>query len=360
MVRANTGWTATISTNTTVPVAMSKTSIHNTFDPTRNAVSGGVTGSPLASAGMQARNFTALVGCQAPAIVPEFYTSDSLASDVEHLCDPGEPVSDARLLNVAVKYFFAYVHENAHRDPVPYGELAALYEQFSRHQSMNEPGDDIEIMNRLRMWSPVLRVLADAPKAAHLMRAVLSRTETVRENCSFLGVDIGAGTGIMLLAMQILARRGGCADIQTLGYQSDPLSGERTHDLIHSLGAGAVMLADPTRRNAYALVRGRSVDFVANEIMAGIQQTLAADNCFNKYRAFFEAVGDSVDRAEFFPEGLIAHSAATRASVILVRENGFQPPTEYLGENFIPQGLILEGRVVPMHRLGGDFYRCLT
>ncbi|WP_272701234.1 hypothetical protein [Desulfovibrio sp. Fe33] len=339
---------------------MSKTSIHHTFDPAHSGFSGGLTGSPLASAGMQARNFTAMVGCQAPAIAPEFYTPDSLAFDVDRLCDPGEPVSDARLLNVAVKYFYAYVHENAYRDPVPYGELAGLYERFSRHQSMNEPGDDIEVMNRLRMWSPVLRVLADAPKAAHLMRAVLGRAEAVRGNGAFIGVDLGAGTGIMLLAMQILARRAGCTDIQTLGYQADPVSGERTYDLVHSLGTGAVMLADPNRRNAYALVRGRSVDFVANEIMAGIQQTLAADNCFDKYRAFFEAVGDSVDRAEFFPEGLIAHSAATRASVILARENGFQPPAEYLDEKFIPQGLILEGRVVPMHRLGVDFYRCLT
>jgi hypothetical protein len=62
----------------------------------------------------------------------------------------------------------------------------------------------------------------------------------------------------------------------------------------------------------------------------------------------------------FFPEGLIAHSTATRASVILARENGFQPPAEYLTERFIPQGLILEGKVLPMHRLGSDFYRYLT
>jgi hypothetical protein len=33
---------------------------------------------------------------------------------------------------------------------------------------------------------------------------------------------------------------------------------------------------------------------------------------------------------------------------------------EYLAERFIPQGLILEGKVLPMHKLGSDFYRYLT
>ena len=339
---------------------MSKTSIPHIFDTAPGPVTGGLIGSPLASAGMQARNFTTMVGYPAPAIAPDFYTSDALVSDVEHLCDPDEPVSDTRLLNVAVKYFFAYVHEGAHLDPVPYGELAGLFERFSRHQSMNEPDDDIEVMNRLRMWSPVLRVLADAPRAAHVMRAVLSRADDLSGCGPFMGVDLGAGTGIMLLALQILARRSGFTDIQTLGYQCDPLSGERTYDLVHALGAGAVMLVDPARAHAFTLVRGRKVDFVANEVLAGIQQSLDADNCFRKYQAFFDAVGDNPDHTVFFPEGLIAHSSATRASVILARENGFLPPAEYLGEKFIPQGLILEGKVLPMHRLGSDFYRYLT
>ncbi|EGB13945.1 hypothetical protein DND132_0730 [Pseudodesulfovibrio mercurii] len=339
---------------------MSKTTIDHIQSPVHGAIPGGLTGSPLASAGMQARNFTAMVGLPAPAIAPDFYTPDPLVADVERLCDPDEPVSDTRLLNLAVKYFFAYVHEDAHCDAVPYAELAALYEQFSRHQSMNEPGDDIEVMNRLRMWSPVLRVLADAPRAAHVLRAVLARTDAAPACGPFVGVDLGAGTGIMLLALQILARRGGCSDIQTLGYQCDPLSGERTHDLVHALGAGSVMLADPAREHAFHLVRGRNVDFVANEVMAGIQQSLDADNCFDKYRAFIHAVGHGLDRAAFFPDGLVAHSTATRASVILARENGFQPPAEYLTDKFIPQGFILDGKVLPIHKLGSDFYRYLT
>ena len=327
----------------------------------RDTISIDLIGSPLASAGIQARNFTAAVKNSNPGIAPAFYTPNSLAADIEMLCDPGQSVSDEQFLNVAVKYFFAYVHEGAFNEGVGYDEISGLYEMFSRHQSLNEPSDDIELMNRLRQWSSVLRVLADAPRAAHVMRAVIGQCDAPKAiGGPYIGVDIGAGTGIMLLAQQIQARRNGYTDIQTLGYQTDPVSGERTHDLVHSLGAGSVMLADPTRENAYGILRGRPISYVANEMVAGIQQTLCEDNFFNKYRAFFSAVGNNANNAAFFPEGLIAHSGVEGASVILAKENGFKAPLEYMDAEFIPQGLIIEGKVLPMHKLGKDFYQYLT
>ncbi len=319
-----------------------------------------LTGSPLATTGIQARNFTAAISRAEKGIAPEFYSPGSLVDDIEQICDSGRQVVDAQYLNIAVKFFYAYVHDGAHCETVQYDEIADLYERFSRHQSLNEPNDDIEIMNRLRQWSPVLRVLADAPRVAHVMRAVVGQRDALRTvNGPFVGVDIGVGTGIMLLAQQIQARRNGFTDIQTLGYQADPVSGERTHDLIHSLGMGSVMLADSTREGAYNLLKGRPVSYVSNEMVAGIQQSLGRENFFNKYSAFFKAVGQNADQAAFFPEGLIAHSGKEGTSIILTRENGFAAPLEYADEDFIPQGLIIEGKVLPMHKLGGDFYSYL-
>ncbi|QJB58008.1 hypothetical protein [Pseudodesulfovibrio sp. zrk46] len=337
---------------TDLPHSPGKEERHATFD---------LLGSPLATAGMQARNFTAAIRRSDPGIAPEFYSAASLAADIECLCDPLNPATDEQFLNVAVKYFFAYVHEGAHAESVGYDEIAALYEQFSRHQSLNEPGDDIELMNRLRQWSSVLRVLADAPRAAHVMRAVIGQKDAPQASGGpYVGVDVGAGTGIMLLAQQIQARRNGFSDIQTLGYQTDPISGERTHDLVHTLGMGSVMLADPTREGAYNILRGRPISYVANEMVAGIQQSLSRENFFDKYTAFFAAIGNNADKAAFFPEGLIAHSGREGTSVILAKENGFSAPEEYMDAEFVPQGVIIEGKVLPMHKLGKDFYPYLT
>jgi hypothetical protein len=361
MVSAKSGATANISPTKTLSQNTMNKAEHTRGSATIEGTAFALTGSPLAAAGMQARNFTAGMIVPGAGIAPDFYTSDSLAFDIERLCDPGRSVTDERLLNVAVKYFFSYVHDGAHGERVEYDEIAGLYGQFSRHHSLNEPTDDIEIMNRLRQWSPVLRVLADASRAAHVMRAVIGQRDAPRPTGGpYVGVDIGAGTGIMLLAQQIQARRNGFSDIQVYGFQADPLSGERTHDLVHSLGAGSVMLADPTREGAYNILRGRAISYVANEMVAGMQQSLTQDNFFNKYKAFFSAVAENSERAAFFPEGLIAHSGSVGISLIFAKENGFQAPEEYMGAEFLPQGLIIEGRVMPMHELGAGFYRYLT
>ena len=334
---------------------------HRLITEGRDTISTNLIGSPLAAAGMQARNFTATVREAVPGIAPDFYATDSLASDIERLCDPADVPSDELFLNVAVKYFFAYVHDGAQDDRVPYGEIASLYEQFSRHHSLNEPADDIEIMNRLRQWSPVLKVLADAARAAHVMRAVVGQRDvSIGGVGPYVGVDLGAGTGIMLLAQQIQARRNGFCDVQTFGFQADMMAGERTHDLIRALGAGSLILADPTRPGAYGMLRGRPIVYVANEMVAGIQQSLCMDNFFNKYKAFYASIGHGADEAAFFPEGLIAYSRTDNASVILAKENRYQAPLDDMNSEFIPQGLIMEGKIVPMHRLGGDFNRYLT
>ena len=55
---------------------------------------------------------------------------------------------------------------------------------------------------------------------------------------------------------------------------------------------------------------------------------------------------------------MIAYSRTENASVILAKENRYQVPPEYMESfEFVPQGLIMEGKIVPMHRLGGDFNR---
>ncbi|WP_243545818.1 hypothetical protein [Pseudodesulfovibrio tunisiensis] len=314
--------------------------------------------SAIASAGMQARNFAGGYVARTAAIAPDFYSQTSLIKDIARLCDPDEPISDQTLLNVAVKYFFAYVHDGAQADEIPFPEISALFELFGRHQSLNEPDDDIETMHRLRQWSPVLRILADAPRAAHVMRAVINQ-KAIRPclDDPYMGVDIGAGTGIMLLAQQIQARRLGYEDVFTWGYQDDPVCGERTHDLVRALGAGSVLLADPGRASASNLLQGRKLTYVANEVVAGIQQSYGAINFFRKYETFFEVAGPGLARTAFFPDGLIVYSRDVGVSLILSRENRFQPPPEYWDATFTPQGLILEGRVTPMHKLGADFYQ---
>ena len=315
--------------------------------------------SPLASAGMQARNFTAGFFSAPPAIAPDFYSSESLFKGVERLCDPSQPVDDELLLNVAVKFFHSYVYEGAHAERVSYGDVAELYENFGRHLSLNEPDDNIELMNRLRQWSSPLRVLADAPRAAHLMRSIIQHPGPERTG-RYIGVDIGVCTGVLLLAEHIQACRLGFDARLIWGVQDDPVCGERTHDLVRSLGVGGVLMADPTRPESYAPLSGGEIGLVANETVAGIQLALDRRTFFDRYRAFFEFAGERAKRAAFFPEGLMAFSRAEGVSLYLSRENGFQVGAEHREGTLMAQGLFMDGSILPVHKLGADFYPLLV
>ncbi|WP_147821206.1 hypothetical protein [Salidesulfovibrio onnuriiensis] len=315
--------------------------------------------SPITSAGIQARNFTAGFVAGGECIAPDFYTPTSLDDDIADLCDPSVPVSDERLFNVVVKYFCAYVDDSAFCRAVPFAELARLYEKFGRHQSLNEPEDDIEIMNRMRQLSGALRVLADAPRMAHVMRDIIAMDMGDNLKGGYVGIDVGAATGILLVALHIHARRNGAEPVLIRGYSDDPVAGERTHDLVRCLGAGDILRMDPSRARAFRWLNGLGRVVVVNEMLSGMQRMLKPWNFFDRYKALVSAAPQEAQTARFYPEGIIAYSREANMSLILSPESGYGAPEEYAGGGFTPQGFVVRGQVTPTHKLGADFYRYL-
>ena len=315
--------------------------------------------SPITSAGIQARNFTAGFFQGGECIAPDFYTQTSLEADIDVLSDPKSAVSDESLFNLVVKYFCAYVDETAFHRSVPFSELVRLYENFGRHQSLNEPQDNIELMNRMRQLSGALRVLADAPRMAHVLRDIISLRVPYKEEERYVGIDMGTTTGILLLAQHIHARRNGFSEIVIRGFTNDPLAGERTHDLVRALGAGDVLRIDPARPRAYAWLEGLRPVVVVNEMLSGMQRMLKPGNFFDRYKALVGSVPSTAKDAVFYPEGIIAYSREANMSLILSPESGYSAPVEYSGTGFTPQGFMLDGQVTPTHKLGEGFYRYL-
>lgn len=316
--------------------------------------------SPLTTTGIQARNFTAGFTLGEDCFAPDFYTETSLKTDISELCDPDVDVSPERLFNIVVKFFCSYVDETAHHRAVPFVELMGLYENFGRHQSLNEPDDNIEIMNRMRQLSGALRVLADAPRMAHMLRNVVSLEVREDGRDQYVGIDMGTATGIMMVALHIHARRNCFEDVTIRGFTNDPVAGERTHDLIRSLGAGDVLRMDPARPQAHSWLGEFKPVFVVNEMLSGMQRMLKSGNFFSRYKALFLAAPEAAGEAIFHPEGIIAYSREANMSLILSPENGYSAPSEYVDSAFTPQGFLANGEVTPTHRLGEDFYRYLV
>ncbi|MBN2140192.1 MAG: hypothetical protein JW718_04210 [Desulfovibrionaceae bacterium] len=288
------------------------------------------------------------------------YRTSSLVLDLQTARDPDAALSDGLLLNVALKYFYAYVHPGAEREEVPVGEVGALYRRFLRHGSLNEPEDDIEVMNRMRQVSPGLNVMSDAPRMARILRAVadLDPGPVVRGG-RFLGLDLCAGPGLLVLAQNILARRSGAGVVDIVGLEPDPAVAGRTGDLVRSLGLGRLLEADAARPESYAGLLDRDVACVTCPALSGALRRIGPRPAFSAFRALFLAAGPRLGQTVFHPQGLIVYSREVNVSLVLSRDNGFQGPPGYEGSDFLVQGLVLDNRIVPLHRLGRDLLAAL-
>jgi hypothetical protein len=132
-----------------------------------------------------------------------------------------------------------------------------LFEQFSRHQSLNEDGDDVEVMNSLRQWSFALRMLADLPKTAHILRSVaLRRLSPKILEQPYVGLDIGTGSGILMLAAEVQARRNGFDKPEIWGLEYDRPVVERSSVLVRSLGGAR--WSSPTPATCPPIPRSRT------------------------------------------------------------------------------------------------------
>jgi len=314
--------------------------------------------SPLASAGLQARNFTLASQSSNEIIAPDFFSENSLEEEFSRLCDPGEPITDSRLLNVVVKYFCAYLDDSMSSRSLSFAEIVEVFEGFGRHQSLNEPHDDIERMNRMRQWSGVLRMLADVPRMAHILRDVLGMNVQSPKS-RFVGLDMGTASGMLLVGMAANARRNGYEEPLVRGFMNDPVAGERTHDLLRALGVGDVLAVSPSDGRAYAWLQGISPTLVVNEMLVGSQQPLGVRDFFVPYKTLASAAGP-LFFTTFYPEGIIAYCREANMSMIITPDNGFQVPAEYMTSGLVAQGFLQSAQVMPTHLMGVDFYSYLA
>lgn len=283
------------------------------------------------------------------AEVSGYLDQSPLSADVDRLSDPDHAPHERELMALAAKYFFAFVHPGAHANPVPPGEIVALLEMYARCKSLNEPEDDIETMNRLRRFAPALALAADTSRAGLLLHELL--TQAVNGGGRYIGMDLHAGSGLMVLGQRILARRLGRRDVEVWGVESDLMAAARAGELLRELGAGNVVGANPATPEAYEVVGGRPVTLVSSAECATGVLPLGRSRFFDSFAALFATLGRAIESAVFFPEGIIAYSRDMNASLILSRENGFQRPPEFADGVFHPQGLLVEGRILPLHRL---------
>jgi hypothetical protein len=171
----------------------------------------------------------------------------------------------------------------------------------------------------------------------------------------FLGLDLGTGSGIILAAAWLQAKRNGVAATQLYGVEMDPEIGGRTAALFASLGLGEMILADARDPALYAGLPGGPLAFVGNENVPAPTARHTAEPFSEIHAALFAALSQRLKKTVFFPEALVVRDRDAELDVVLSKNNRFQIPRHFRSLRPKPRSIVIEGRLTKLWQVGKDF-----
>jgi len=286
-----------------------------------------------------------------PVIPCELYRPGSLRADCDRLSQPTEPMADADILSFLIKYFHASLYPGSEDHAVPLAEisdlLARFYDLWADGEHATPAGE---------AGADPLRMLADLPRTAHIFRSVANRALPPGQVPEpFLGLDCGTGSGILLTAAWLQAKRNGCADIRLTGLEGDAAAAERTRLLVEGLHLGHILVGDARDPEVLAALPDGPVAFVANETMPSPRALVTAGPFSAIHAALFRTMLPRLRHTLFFPEALVVRDREAGIDVVLSKNNRFQTPRHYRSLRLRPRSLIIEGRLTRFWMVGRTF-----
>jgi hypothetical protein len=238
----------------------------------------------------------------------EYFTGAPLKSDVESLCDPNldfdahrEDVNDL-VMNAVIKYLAEYMESPP--------DITALKEILDREFTeikrladnaayfvMTHNNPDIK-GTHASVHSFPLKCLVDVRSTTAIFKEI-AFNDAFADKKSFRGLDLGSGTGILLLAMHIAAMRKGASDILCVGAEIRELAVKKSRKALEKiLGDKAKILEMDLmkRRVVKKLLKKYPPDFWVSETISDTTPSLIL-NYFNlgvldKYRKKLERTND--------------------------------------------------------------------
>lgn len=289
-------------------------------------------------------------------IAKELFRRGPLCQDFERLASPAVAMTEADIVSLLLKYFFAVLYPGSEEHAVALEEISLQLGRF--YDLCAEAGPEEE-----QAESPVehtgalpLRMLGDLPRTAHIFRAVANRPlPPALVQDPYLGIDCGTGSGILLAAAWLQAKRNGVARTRLFGIERDSAVADRTGRMLQALGIGRTIIADARDPAAYAGLPDGPVAYIANETLATTKIRLTAAPFCTIHAVVFSELASRLGHAFFFPEALIVRDRKTEPDVVLSKNNRFQIPRNARHNPHRPRSLVIEGRLTNLWQVGKSF-----
>ncbi|WP_320171426.1 hypothetical protein [Maridesulfovibrio sp.] len=284
------------------------------------------------------------------------YRRTSLAEDIDEAGRPGSELDGSLLMNILVKFFHAYVYPGSHENVLDLGEVSLLFDRFVHRRLGSDVLENcLPLRRELLSYGFALCMLADLPKSAHIFKAI-AEADPVLEGDVFTGLDIGSGTGVLMLAMSVQARRNGFAGVSLVGMERNQIVAERTNEVLGRLGLGNVIVADAKKVESYGFLGDRRLHFISNETLPSVNRSLWKEDFIFINRTLFDAFPEQVAQAGFFPEAVLVGRSPSEMLTVLDSSGGFQLSAEgYPLRLMKPYAISLSGFMVPMDEVGSSY-----
>ena len=285
------------------------------------------------------------------------YSKTSLLTDLEILCDSKVPISEELIINLILKYFHAYIYPGSHTEVIPLSEITHLFSQFAhRRTSFSSLNSNKALRQILLRYSFALCMLGDLPKSAHIIQLITKvKLNPNLSDYKYLGLDIGTGTGILILAEYIQARRNHFQEIEIVGIEREKNVYERTKQLCQELNLGQIICADAKNPNTYSRFKGRKISFISNETIPGMDYRMWREDFLKINRCLFKSLKQEMQGADFFPQGLLVYARSQDLYLMLTKQNHFQGDSKNSLLTTYARGILSDGYIVPLHQLGDNF-----
>ncbi|GKT29126.1 hypothetical protein ADUPG1_001052, partial [Aduncisulcus paluster] len=184
----------------------------------------------------------------------------------------------------------------------------------------------LDLRKRLLSYGFALCMLADLPKSVHIFKAI-AESKTQLDGEPFTGLDIGSGTGVLMLAMDVQAKRNGFEGSSLVGIERNQIVAERTNEVLGSMGLGN------TLPGAGRSLWKEDFIFISKTLFDGLQEHTADAGCF--------------------PEAVLVGRSPEEMLTVLDSTTGFQLRDEkYPLRLMKPYGISLSGEMTGLEDVG--------
>lgn len=290
-------------------------------------------------------------------VLPDnLYRKSSLLADLEEAGNPDVKLDGPLLMNILVKFFHAYVYPGSHEKELGLQEISLLFDQFVHRRLGSDVLENcLSLRKDLLAYGFALCMLADLPKSAHIFKAIAESKPSFGGDV-FTGLDIGSGTGILMLAMSVQARRNGFSGVSLVGLERNQIVADRTNDVLGRMGLGNVIVADAKKTESYGFLGSKKLHYVSNETLPSVGRSLWKEDFIFICKTLFDGLSVQTAGTSFFPESVLVGRSPSEMLTVLDKSNCFQlEGEEYPLRLMKPYAIGLSGTMTPLESVGSGY-----